>query len=49
MRVLDLIEYGKKLLKENDIEDFAIKSKRLAKYILNMNDQEIIQNMYKEI
>ena len=49
MRVLDLIEYGKKLLKENDIEDFAIKSKRLAKFILNMNDQEIIQNMDKEI
>ena len=49
MRVLDLIEYGKKLLKENDIEDFALKSKRLAKFILNMNDQEIIQNMDKEI
>ena len=49
MKVLELIEYGKKLLNENNIEDSNIKSKRLAKFILNMNDQDIISKADTEI
>ncbi len=49
MKVKELIEYGKKLLNENKIEDNNIKSRILAQFILNMNRQEIVVNSEKEI
>ena len=44
MNVKELIDYGKNTLKENEIEDYIIIAKKLAKYVLKMNDSELIIN-----
>lgn len=49
MKIKELIEYGKNLLKENEIEDSAIISRILTEYILNMNRQTVIANLEKEV
>ena len=49
MKVKELINYGREVLIENNIEDYSIISKMLAKHILNMTNVEIIINEEKEI
>ena len=49
MKVKELINYGREVLSENNIEDYSIISKMLAKHILNMTNVEIIINEEKEI
>ena len=49
MKIKELIIYGKKILKENNIEDYNIITKILVKYILKMDLTEIIINEDKEI
>ena len=44
MNVKELIDYGKNTLKENETEDYTIIAKKLAKYVLKMNDSELIIN-----
>lgn len=49
MKIKELINYGKKLLKENKIEDNSIIAKTLAQYILQMDTMQIVINEEKEI
>lgn len=49
MRIKELIKYGKKLLKENEMQDSSIMAKTLAEYILQMDRMQIIINEEKEI
>lgn len=49
MNIKQLINYGKKLLKENEIQDSSIIAKTLAQYILQMDRMKIIVNEEKEI
>ena len=49
MRIKELIDYGVKLLNDNNIEDSRIIAKVLAKYILNLNNNELVSNDNKEI
>lgn len=49
MNIKQLINYGKKLLKENEIQDSSIIAKTLAQYILQMDRMKIIVNDEKEI
>ena len=49
MEVKELINYGREVLIENNIEDYSIISKMLAKHILKMTNVEIIINEEKEI
>lgn len=44
MTIKELINYGKKMLNENEIEDAYTISKVLAQYILNMDRVQIISN-----
>lgn len=49
MKIKELISYGKKLLKENEIQDSSIIANMLAEYILQMDRIKIIINEEKEI
>ena len=49
MKVKELVEYGRKTLKENGIEDYNIISKSLAKYILNFDDNMLLAKQDEEI
>lgn len=49
MKIKELIDYGKKMLSENNIEDETIKSRILAEYIFNMNRTNIICNENKTV
>lgn len=49
MNIKELIDYGKKLLNENDVEDYSIIAKTLAKYVLKLDDTEIIRDEENEI
>ena len=49
MKVKELINYGREVLIKNNIEDYSIISKMLAKHILKMNNVEIMINEEKEI
>lgn len=49
MRIKELINYGKKLLKENKIQDSSIIAKTLAQYILQMDRVKIVINEEKEV
>ena len=49
MNIKELVDYGKKLLKENDIEDYNIIAKKLAKYILKIDDAKIILEEEKQV
>ena len=49
MKVKELINYGREVLIENNIEDYSIISKMLAKHILKMTNVEIMINEEKEI
>ena len=49
MNIKELVDYGKKLLKENDIEDYNIIAKTLVKYILKIDDAQIILQEENEV
>lgn len=49
MKIKELINYGKKLLVENEIQDSTIITKTLAEYILKMDRMQIVINEEKEI
>ncbi len=49
MKIKELINYGKKLLVENEIQDSTIIAKTLAEYILKMDRMQIVINEEKEI
>lgn len=49
MNIKELIEYGKNVLKDNNIEDYSIIAKILTKHILELDDTGIIVNEEKEI
>lgn len=49
MKIKELIEYGKKILNKNEVDDSSIISRKLAEYILQLNRQEIIINSEKEV
>lgn len=49
MKIKELINYGKKLLKENEIQDSSIIAKTLAQYILQMDRVKIVINEEKEV
>lgn len=49
MKIKELIEYGKKILNKNEVDDSSIISRELAEYILQLNRQEIITNLEKEV
>ena len=49
MKIKELVEYGRKTLKENGIEDYNIISKSLAKYILNFDDNMLLAKQDEEI
>ena len=49
MKVNELIEYGKKTLKENNIEDYNIIAKSLTKYILNFDENSLISKQDESI
>lgn len=49
MKIKELINYGKKLLVENEIQDSTIIAKTLAEYILEMDRMQIVINEEKEI
>lgn len=49
MKIKELIEYGKKILNKNEVDDCSIISRELAEYILQLNRQEIITNLEKEV
>ena len=49
MRIKELVEYGRKMLNDNNIEDGNIIAKSLAKYIFEMNDSQLIINEDKEV
>lgn len=49
MKVKELIDYGRNLLKENEIEDSDIISRKIVEYVLKFNRNEIIINSDKEI
>ena len=49
MKNSELINYGKNLLKENDIEDYSIIAKELACFIFGLDRNELIVNMDKEV
>ena len=49
MNITELIEYGKKTLKDNKIEDYNIIAKTIAKYVLNLSNEELIMYNKKEI
>ena len=39
MKIKELIEYGKKILNKNEVDDCSIISRELAEYILQLNRQ----------
>ena len=49
MKIKQLIEYGKKLLKENAVEDASLIAKLLVQYILKMDRTQIIVNEEQEV
>lgn len=49
MQIKELINYGKKLLIKNEIQDSTIIAKTLAEYILQMDRMQIVINEEKEI
>lgn len=49
MKIKDLVNYGKKILSENNIEDSGVISRILAEYILKMQRMELIANEDKQI
>ena len=49
MKVKELIEYGRKLLSDSDINDSEIISRKIAEYVLKLNRNEIITNLDNEI
>ena len=49
MKIKELIIFGRKKLNENNVDDYSIIAKSLAKYILNMNDAEMIINEENEV
>lgn len=49
MKIKELIEYGKKILNKNEVDDSSIISRELAEYILQLNRQEIVTNLEKEV
>lgn len=49
MKIKELINYGKKLLIKNEIQDTTIIAKTLAEYILQMDRMQIVINEEKEI
>ena len=49
MKIRELVDYGVKILNDNNIEDSRIIAKVLAKYILNLNNNELVVNDNKEI
>lgn len=49
MKIEELIEYGKKILNKNEVDDSSIISRELAEYILQLNRQEIVTNLEKEV
>ena len=49
MNVKELIEYGKTTLKENEVEDYNIIAKRLAKHVLKMNESDLVVNSQEEV
>lgn len=49
MQIKELINYGKKLLTKNEIQDSTIIAKTLAEYILQMDRMQIVINEEKEI
>ncbi len=49
LKIKELINYGKKLLKENEVQEGNIIAKVLAEYILQMDRMQIVINEEKEI
>lgn len=49
MKIKELINYGKKMLIENEIQDGSIIAKMLAEYILQIDRNQIIINEEKQI
>lgn len=49
MKIKEILQKSKQLLKNNKIEDYNTISKELLKYILNVNDTYLIINMEKEL
>lgn len=49
MKIKELINYGRKILKENQVQDSSIIAKTLAEYILQMDRMQIVINEQKEI
>ena len=49
MKISELIDYGKKLLKENNIDDYSIIAKELACFIFELDRNNLILNMDKEV
>ena len=49
MNIKELIQYGIQELKEDEIEDYLIKAKSLAKHVMKMNDSELIINAENEV
>lgn len=49
MKIKELINYGRRLLKENEVEDSSTISKILASYILNMDRIQIVVKEEQEI
>lgn len=49
MKIKELINYGRKLLEENEVEDSSNVSKILAEYILQMDRIQIVVNEKQEV